>query len=198
MTTTPHWNSGEHEKAHGDNWRRWLGHLKDKPGVFAIELGSWLGESAEWFCQNIVTTRNSTFICVDTFKGSAEHRLAGIDCSGHEATCRQRLIDFAQADVRKDTTNHFLRQIGAGMEKPFVDFVYCDASHAAQDVLRDAVLSFDLLKVGGVLIFDDYAWSVMEAEVDRPKMAIDAFVACYARQLEVIGMGWQLAVKRTA
>ena len=39
------------------------------------------------------------------------------------------------------------------------DFIYVDGSHTAPDVLFDAVLAFRLLKVGGVMIFDDYLWT---------------------------------------
>lgn len=186
------------EHGHAANWRTWLGHLRDKPGVVGIELGSWKGESAEWFCRNIVTTRDSTLLCVDTFKGSAEHAAAGVDCWRLEVECRQRLIDFAQADVRRDTTDNLLRRIGAKTGSPFVDFVYVDAAHDAMNVLRDSVLAFDLIKPGGVMIWDDYFWEVMEAPVDRPKLAIDAFLLCYARRLEVIGLGGQVAVRKVA
>lgn len=185
------------EHGHAANWRTWLGHLKDKPGVVGIELGSWKGESAEWFCRNIVTTRDSTLLCVDTFKGSAEHAAAGVDCSVLEAACRQRLIDFAQAEIVKMASDLFLRG-SFGNGTPYVDFVYIDAAHDAMNVLRDSVLAFDLLKVGGVMIWDDYFWEVMEAPVDRPKLAIDAFLLCYARRLEVIGLGGQVAVRKVA
>jgi hypothetical protein len=33
-----------------------------------------------------------------------------------------------------------------------------DGSHRARDVLEDAVLSWPLLKVGGIMLFDDYLW----------------------------------------
>ncbi len=39
------------------------------------------------------------------------------------------------------------------------DVVYVDASHMAGDVLSDAVLAWKLLAPGGIMIFDDYAWS---------------------------------------
>ena len=38
------------------------------------------------------------------------------------------------------------------------DIIYIDGSHAVNDVLEDAVLSFRLLKPEGILIFDDYRW----------------------------------------
>ena len=39
------------------------------------------------------------------------------------------------------------------------DIIYIDGSHATSDVLEDAVLSYRLLKPGGLLIFDDYHWA---------------------------------------
>ena len=35
------------------------------------------------------------------------------------------------------------------------DIIYIDGSHEARDVLEDAVLAYRLLKIGGLLIFDD-------------------------------------------
>lgn len=184
------WNS-EHEKAHGANWREWLGHLKDTPAT-GLELGVWLGESAEWMLDNIFTHPNSCYIGVDTFEGSVEHHLAGIDCSTIYADAQERLARFGKrCTLTKAMSHHH------GWTTP-LDFVYVDAAHDAMNVLRDAVLHFEYLKVGGVMVFDDYAWEVMPLPIDRPQQAIDAFVACYARKLEVIGMGWQLAVKKVA
>jgi hypothetical protein len=76
--------------------------------------------------------------------------------------------------------------------------LYVDAAHDAQNVLRDSVLHFEFLKVGGIMIWDDFGWTVMPHEIDRPKMAVEAFLACYARKVEVIGMGWQVAVRKVA
>lgn len=39
------------------------------------------------------------------------------------------------------------------------DLIYIDASHFPDDVLEDAVLSFQLLKNNGLLIFDDYNYN---------------------------------------
>lgn len=36
------------------------------------------------------------------------------------------------------------------------DFIYVDGSHRSPDVIYDAILSFGLLKKGGIMIFDDY------------------------------------------
>jgi hypothetical protein len=175
----------------------WLGHLKDQPGVRGLELGVWLGESTEWFLEHIATHETARMDGVDTFLGSAEHVLGGIDCSQNQKVAMARLERFGErVKLHQMTTDAFL--LNQAWDRPSYDFVYIDAAHDARNVLRDAVLAFDLLKVGGVAVFDDYRWEVMADEVDRPKLAIDSFLSCYARQIEVLGIGWQVALKKTA
>ena len=188
--------NSEHEKAHGANWRKWIGHLKDTPAL-GLELGTWRGESAEWMLENIFTHPESHYTCADTFEGSVEHHLAGIDCSQLEQETRARLAPFGnRVLIEVGRSDAVLRWLKTNLDvKPF-DFIYVDAAHDALNVLRDAVLAFDLLAEGGVMVFDDFGWEVMPSELDRPKIAVEAFVSCYGKQLQVIGMGWQLAVKR--
>lgn len=188
MKKNIHWTS-ENEKAHGANWRQWLGHLKDTPAT-GLELGTWMGESAEWMLTNIFTHPDSVYICVDTFAGSEEHKLAGIDCSTMEADTRERLEPFGDRVVVTRALSH---QHGWTSR---LDFVYVDAAHDSMNVLRDAVFHFEQLKPGGIMIFDDYEWTVMPHSVDCPKPAIDAFLMCYGKRLEVIGLGWQVAIRK--
>lgn len=189
--------SSEFAKAHGPNWTEWLGHLKGNSCAQAIELGTWLGESAEWALDNIFTGENARYLCVDTFEGSDEHRLAGIDCAENENTARARLGRFeGRAVIHRCRSDEFLRLSHAAQN--CFDFVYVDAAHDAMNVLRDSVLAFDLLRPGGILVWDDFEWKVMTEEIDRPKLAIESFLNCYARRFEVMGIGWQVCIKKIA
>lgn len=183
----------ESEKAHGQNWREWLGHLSGKP-AYGLELGSWMGESAEWMMQNIFTNPECRYICVDTFAGSDEHHLAGIDCSQIEADCRERLSPFGQKII---IAKGFSHEVLRDHREAIFDFVYVDAAHDSMNVLRDAVLAFDLLKVGGVMLFDDYQWTVMPDPAECPKLGVDSFLNCYGKRVEIIGLGYQVAVRKT-
>jgi predicted O-methyltransferase YrrM len=49
------------------------------------------------------------------------------------------------------------------------DLIYIDGHHTIQCVLRDYVLTWPLLKIGGVMIFDDY----LTARNDEVKRAVD-------------------------
>jgi hypothetical protein len=74
--------------------------------------------------------------------------------------------------------------------------IYIDGSHQAVDVLSDAVLSFPLLAIGGYMVFDDYEWRSRAPSHARPQIAIDAFLAVYSEELEMIHRGYQIIVAR--
>ncbi len=180
----------ETDRVHGPNWRKWLAHLKDRPGVVGVELGVFKGESSQWMMDNIFTHPESIYYSVDTFAGSDEHRLRKIDVSGTEAEARARLAGYKQSKIVKSESHLFLHTRPVG-----VDFVYIDAAHDTMNVLRDAVLSFDLLAPGGVIVFDDYLWEGMPTRLDLPKAAIDAFLDLYSRHLTVLQpRGWQIGI----
>lgn len=187
------WRS-ECGKAHGPDWLKWLAHLRGEPAI-GLELGTWKGESAEWMCENIFTALGARYFCVDTFEGSVEHHVGNIDCATLEAEATERLARFRPvAKIIKGRSDLVLRQ---WQGQPF-DFVYVDASHDSPNVLRDSVLAWDLLKIGGVLVWDDYEWTVMLDPLDCPRTAIDAFLTVHSRGLEVLGKGWQVAVRKLA
>jgi hypothetical protein len=70
------------------------------------------------------------------------------------------------------------------------DMVYVDGGHSAPDVLADAVLAFRLLRVGGLMIFDDYLWVNDPTRSDdilrTPKPAIDAFLNVHWHAMRIV------------
>jgi predicted O-methyltransferase YrrM len=81
------------------------------------------------------------------------------------------------------------------------ELIYVDGSHFAKDVLADAVLGFELLKIGGVMLFDDaVSWRYGSAADESPKLAIDSFIQCNWSRMRVLEMpnGYQVAIKRMA
>ena len=68
--------------------------------------------------------------------------------------------------------------------------VYVDGGHGAPDVLADAVLAFRLLRVGGLMIFDDYLWGRDPERPDdilrTPKPAIDAFLNVHWHAMRIV------------
>jgi hypothetical protein len=61
--------------------------------------------------------------------------------------------------------------------EPTFDFVYIDGSHYSKDVLEDAILSWRLVKPGGIIIFDDFTWTTNGdfSDLRGPRTGIEAF-----------------------
>lgn len=78
------------------------------------------------------------------------------------------------------------------------DVIYIDGCHEPAAVLCDACQAWMLLKPGGVLIFDDYAWHLVSQRPARtsPKAAIDAFLETYSMQLIVLELDYQCIVQK--
>lgn len=170
---------------HANIWTEQLKHLKGKPNVHALEIGSFEGRSAIWFLENILIHPTSSITCVDIFDEKAyEDKFdRNIQASGL-ANKVKKIKGSSQKVLRELEWNSY-------------DFVYIDGSHIAKDVLVDAVLSWDLLKVGGIIIFDDYQWNVDRYPPwRRPKIAIDAFLQVLGPYIEVSHKEYQVVVRK--
>jgi predicted O-methyltransferase YrrM len=73
------------------------------------------------------------------------------------------------------------------------DFIYIDGDHSEKAVWIDATLSFNILKLGGIMIFDDYTWNINDKS---PKNAIDRFIKEYNSKIEILFINYQVGLKK--
>ena len=174
-------------------WTHYFKELKDKPNLRFLEIGSFQGRSTIWLLENILTDKTSTITCIDTFEGSIEHTL-------HFQNDIKNLFDIFsyniskfknKVNIIKDKSQVALKQINEQY-----DFIYIDGDHKASSVIEDAILSFPLLKKGGIMIFDDYQWFEMKKYIDNPKAAIDAFLEIYADKITVLYKNHQVIIEK--
>lgn len=188
---------------HLPTWRHLIGSHKPKR---LLEIGSWEGRSACFLIEECSQHSPIEIHCVDTWLGSVEN--SATEISDLEQRFDHNInvaIERASNAVRLHKYKMFshlaLCQLTSRGEK--FDLIYVDGSHQAPDVLRDAVLSFGLLSVGGIMIFDDYLWS-MEPEGHQdhhnmPKPAIDAFINIYRRKIRIFEAPlYQLYIEKRA
>lgn len=163
--------------------------------VKALEIGSFEGASACYLIERCGRNAPFELHCIDTWEGGAEHKLRGVDMLAvEERFIRNTAAARAKAPNRVELVVHkghsapcLIKLLGLGAAASF-DFIYIDGSHMAPDVLADAVLSFMLLKVGGVMAFDDHLWRGMDGRrpvLETPKPAIDAFLHIYYHQMQL-------------
>lgn len=191
---------------HIPEWEKHLAVFKGKDYLSFLEIGSFEGRSALWTLENILTGKNCKIVCIDTFQGSAEHPDMNVDTNGIYRRFHENLkLHSDKVIVGQGVSQELLRE----MKLDTFDFIYIDGSHKASDVLEDAVLSWRLLKQGGIMCFDDYFWSHFsnryheegkevdpDAQLQEPRIAIEAFIQVFRTQYEIIGAKEQVFLKK--
>jgi predicted O-methyltransferase YrrM len=182
-----------------------------------LEIGSYEGRSTCFMIRKLGAFHNLEIHCVDHFQGSAEHKLDGFEHANIPINLnelKQRFLTNTRISVEKapneiDLHVHERKSINALCfllaikKQEYFDFIYIDGSHEAADVMVDAVLSFHLLRVGGVMCFDDYNWmgdpSRSPDLIGIPKLAIDSFLSIFLRKIEILDFPIrQIFIRKTA
>jgi SAM-dependent methyltransferase len=169
-------------------WHKALADYKGRPDVRYLEVGLFEGRSAVWMLDNVLTHPTARLVGIDPFSDTFYTAMeppsttykdvffANLKASGSEQKA-EIIQGYSQVELRKLPLGSF-------------DIIYIDGSHHAPDVLEDAILSWRLLKDGGVLIFDDYGdpWGV--------KPAIETFFSNYGDHFRPLHVGWQVILKK--
>lgn len=127
------------------HWENMVQKYQTKPWN-CLEIGSYEGRSTVWILENI---KESTLTCIDTFEGSIEHtddQKSGI----HERFLENTSAFRDRMTVHVGQSKNILKKLD-----DTYDFIYVDGSHEFKDVIYDAFLAWDMLKPGGVIVFDD-------------------------------------------
>jgi predicted O-methyltransferase YrrM len=162
-------------------FRRYLAPLAGQP-CRLLEIGSYEGRSATWLADNLMGHPAAVLDCIEI--NIKDLLRANIAASGRAGQIR----------VLEGPSGAILPTLPPNS----YDFVYIDGRHWHLEVMEDAVLSFRLLKAGGIIAFDDYLWDDKRLNIHgTPKAAIDAFVQLYARKLEVLHKDYQVWVRKT-
>lgn len=161
-----------------------------------MEIGSWQGQSAIFLLHHY---EKAKLTCVDTWEGADEHKFG--DAATSETLLKVEDVFDTNLIEYKDRLTKYkgssYQYFNDNFERDKFDLIYIDGSHHSDDVLVDAIKSFEMLKVNGIMIFDDYFWKYYTRTIDNPSGAINAFIRLKCNQLEVICFDSQLIIKKT-
>jgi hypothetical protein len=162
-----------------ENWKKILAPYVGEP-VSYLEIGVWEGRSMIWMLDNVLTHEGARAVGVDIdikSRYTENLRLSG-------SCAKVKNIRGRSQEVMRD------------LPRESYDLIYIDGSHVAQDVTIDAVLAFDLLKDGGLIIFDDYEMFSHWAKGIRTKSGVDVFLLGYRPRLDVVHHDYQIVVRK--
>lgn len=190
MTFTQDWISNKDIIPH---WRTHLSIYKDKP-IQMLEIGCFEGRSTLWFLENILTHAMSKIVVVDNFKGDGQQEDMGVTVPDLRKRFEENVKEFRKKIyICEGDSKNVLRNL-----KTLYDIIYVDGSHHQADTMLDMVLSYDLLKSGGIMVIDDYAMQYQDKNNVNyePKVAIDAFVRVFDGRIQELHKGWQYIFKK--
>jgi predicted O-methyltransferase YrrM len=78
------------------------------------------------------------------------------------------------------------------------DIIYLDAGKRRDWVFALSALAWPLLRVGGVLIWDDLRWGRGKPDDERPESAIQLFRSAFSSCLEILHEDRQMIVRKKA
>ena len=177
----------------------WEQHLKQFINISTLnvlEIGSWEGRSTCWLLDNILTHESNKITCIDTFEGSVEHQY---DPSYIQSIEGRFDFNIVRAGVPEKVQKIVGKSYEVMRNLPLNSYnlVYIDGSHIASDVLEDAVLVWQLVQVGGFIIFDDYPFSFPQNPNWNTRIGIDAFMMSFSNKIRVIHKAYQVIIEKT-
>jgi predicted O-methyltransferase YrrM len=164
-------------------------HIGHAPRI--LEIGSFEGRASVWMIERLARSHNGgELICVDQWINYPE--APNVDMAAVNARFEQNIYLAATRAasvkvhaIKSESIRALGEMVGSDQIETF-DFIYIDGSHRSSGVLVDAVLSFALCKVKGILAFDDYLWKATANPLDTPRMGIDFFANAFADKVEAI------------
>lgn len=182
-------------------WEKTLSNYYGKENCRALKIGSFEGKSADYICNNILIGANSKLTCVDTWNGSIEHQQYNNIQNLFTNFFNNMLphIEKNKIEICRNKSSYVLPILLSEVlekKRERYDFIYVDGSHYAKDCLFDLVLSFELLKLGGILLIDDYGWNAYTEKYKCPSLAIDNFISTYEKRIEILYKGYQVHIRK--
>jgi predicted O-methyltransferase YrrM len=159
----------------------------------ALEIGSWEGLSSHFILSSLAKAH---LTCVDTWEGADEQKVGTSKetLSQIEKNFDENLMPYIERlEKYKGTSfSFFLNNTNCCV----YDFIYVDGSHHCDDVMIDAVKCFEMLKIGGIMVFDDYLWQHYTKAADNPATAINLFLRLKKNSYRIIQVNYQVTIMK--
>jgi predicted O-methyltransferase YrrM len=161
-------------------WTKLLEEFKGRPDISYLEIGTFEGRSALWMLENILTHPTAKLTIIDIFAENNEKTFrSNVALSG----------EAAKFNILAGPSTQKLREV------PFnsIDLAYIDGSGRGIVMLSDLVNTWNVTKVGGLIICSRYSITPrlrhalnLHADDPGPHEAIDAFLKMYNSYISVV------------
>ena len=145
-----------------------------------LEIGSYEGLSALNILYNF---KNSKVTTIDLWcESNINSESLNVNFNKIEKNFDKNLEGYNFNKIKKDSVIA-LRELLK--KRTFFDFIYIDGSHNGEDILCDAIESFKLLNIGGIIVFDDITNANQNISIQSYK-GFEKFYEIYQKYLKIL------------
>jgi predicted O-methyltransferase YrrM len=145
-----------------------------------LEIGSYEGLST---LNILLNYSNSKVTAIDLWSQSNINS-ESLDVNFNEVEKRfdENLKDYKFNKIKKDSV---IALRGLLNKNVYFDLIYIDGSHNGEDILSDAIESYKLLNIGGIIIFDDVVNANQNISIQSYK-GFEKFCEIYKKNLKIL------------
>jgi predicted O-methyltransferase YrrM len=161
-----------------------------------IEVGCFEGKGSLLILNKLCSHPNSQLYCIDHWENTyiLENNTYSTEINnyfiGQYERFKSNTIQYKDKIIElKGHSDTML----TSLQKNTVDFVYIDGDHSPEQVYKDAIHSFELLKSGGIIVFDDY---LGEYKGIITKHGIDRFYEEKKNECKVLFSNYQFGISK--
>ena len=145
-----------------------------------LEIGSYEGLSTLNILLNYPNSKVTTIDLWDQSNINSE----SLDVNFNEIEKRfdENLRDYKFNKIKKDSVIALRELLNKNV---YFDLIYIDGSHNGEDILSDAIESYKLLNVGGIIIFDDVVNANKNISIQSYK-GFEKFYEIYTKNLKIL------------
>lgn len=174
-----------------------------------LEIGCYEGRATVWLCENVLSNQQvSKYDVIDTFEGTVtESGMVGTagrlgDDENFIKSNFEHNISFFKDkipfNIYQGYSQHELPKLVEQGKR--YDFIYIDASHQSDDTFVDGYFAHQMLKPGGLIIFDDFGWKDPKKPHENysPETGIRMFFSLYSESYQPVFANYQIGAIKIA
>jgi predicted O-methyltransferase YrrM len=185
------------------NWNQYfIANTSDMLNIdLCLEIGCFEGLTSKYICDKLLS-ENGKLICVDPLTDV----YLNDNLSETDILNNTKEFDYFSGQYERFTNNvgeclksgkiNLIRDLSKNIYhsliKEFsskIDLIYIDGDHRPESVYLDGVNCFELCKIGGHILFDDYLWNNTGAGIDK-------FLEEYEGKYELLVNNYQVLIKK--
>jgi len=189
-------------------WKIIKKYINFKKKLNCLEIGSHEGQSAIFFLKNILLHKNSKLLCCDPWFKSHWLNLNPTNLCYEDVFNFNVKINKGGKKIKKFRGKNDSLYKKKWFKSEKYDIIYIDDIHTYESTILNIEKGFPQLKIGGVMIFDDYdAKYAIKEKYDKKgpafwcdpvKKAVDAFIKKNKKNVKVIFHKYQMMILKTS